>query len=315
MKNALLIFIKNPVKGKVKTRLAQSIGDDRALEIYQQLLKHTHQVASKVDAARFVFYSDEIDHLDYWENEKFSKYLQHGNDLGEKMRNAFNLVFQSGFQSAVIVGSDCLEINEKIIHDAFNSLMNNDVCIGPAKDGGYYLLGMKKLHAELFSPRTWSQPNVFNEATKNITDLNLTYFVLPELNDIDTMDDLPLSTHNSQLSISLRYKKHVFICTNQREKGNKHCCGETSGMELVQLFKKSLKDNGLNKIMRAQRTGCLDACDYGPSVVVYPEGIFYGGVKPEDVEQIVQDHLINNKPVERLITKFEKGENGNDRTI
>lgn len=301
MKNALIIFIKNPVKGNVKTRLAKTVGDDRALEIYQELLEHTHLVASAVDASRFVFYSDEIDHHDLWETEKFSKHIQRGNDLGEKMSDAFNLIFQKGFQSAIIIGSDCFEINEKIIRDAFDSLTSHDLCIGPAKDGGYYLLGMKKLHDEIFSTRQWSHRDVFREAIKNINELNLSYFVLPELNDIDTMDDLAPSN-------SLRYKKHIFICTNQREKGDKPCCGEARGMELVQLFKKSLKDKGLNKIMRAQRTGCLDACDYGPSVVVYPDGIFYGGVKPEDVEQIVQDHLINNNPVERLITKFKDGE-------
>ena len=77
-------------------------------------------------------------------------------------------------------------------------------------------------------------------------------------------------------------------------------------MELVKAFKKSLKDNGLKSTMRAQRSGCLDACEFGPSIVVYPEGIFYGGVQLSDVEEIVNEHLISDRPVERLVIDFSK---------
>jgi (2Fe-2S) ferredoxin len=106
----------------------------------------------------------------------------------------------------------------------------------------------------------------------------------------------------------MRFKKHVFICTNERKSSDRKSCGESTGMELVHEFKRIIKEKGLKATIRAQRTGCLDACDFGPSVVVYPEGIFYGGVLLTDVEQIVNDHLINNKPVERLIINFKKVE-------
>ncbi|MEO5571858.1 MAG: (2Fe-2S) ferredoxin domain-containing protein [Bacteroidia bacterium] len=106
----------------------------------------------------------------------------------------------------------------------------------------------------------------------------------------------------------MRFNKHVFICINDRKNSDRKSCGESRGMELVSEFKKIIKEKGLKEIIRAQRTGCLDACDFGPSVVVYPEGIFYGGVQLSDVEQIVNDHLINNKPVERLIINFNKVE-------
>ena len=75
-------------------------------------------------------------------------------------------------------------------------------------------------------------------------------------------------------------------------------------MELVKTFKRIMKEKGLKGSMRAQRAGCLDACEYGPSVVVYPEGIFYGGVKPADVIEIVEEHLIANRPVKRLVIDF-----------
>ena len=75
-------------------------------------------------------------------------------------------------------------------------------------------------------------------------------------------------------------------------------------MELVKAFKKSLKEKGLKGTIRAQRAGCLDACDYGPSLVIYPEGIYYGGVKTEDVNEIVEEHLISNRPMKRLLINF-----------
>ncbi len=102
----------------------------------------------------------------------------------------------------------------------------------------------------------------------------------------------------------MKYEKHIFICTNQRAAGERQCCGEQHGMELVTRFKKLIKDKGLNVTMRAQRAGCFDICELGPSVVVYPEGVFYGKVQLRDVEEIVEQHLVNNKPVDRLRLKF-----------
>lgn len=104
----------------------------------------------------------------------------------------------------------------------------------------------------------------------------------------------------------MKFKKHIFICTNQRKEGERNSCGEACGMELVKAFKKALKDKNLNEEIRAQRAGCLDACDYGPSVVVYPEGIYYGGVQTTDVDEIIREHLLNNRPVQRLIIDFSK---------
>jgi (2Fe-2S) ferredoxin len=101
----------------------------------------------------------------------------------------------------------------------------------------------------------------------------------------------------------MKYKKHVFICTNQKQDGKK-CCGEATGMALVELFKKEIKDRNLSVDIRAQRAGCFDVCAHGPAVVVYPEGTFYGHVQPEDVVEIIESHLINNQPVERLKLPF-----------
>ena len=103
----------------------------------------------------------------------------------------------------------------------------------------------------------------------------------------------------------MKYDKHIFICTNQRPPGEKKSCGEECGLGLVKEFKRITKEKGLNKSMRAQRTGCLDACEYGPSLVIYPEGVFYGGVKNMDVAEMVEGHLVNNRVVERLVIKAD----------
>lgn len=102
----------------------------------------------------------------------------------------------------------------------------------------------------------------------------------------------------------MKYEKHVFICTNQRAPGEKKCCGEAHGLELVKAFKKLIKDKGLNTNIRAQKAGCLDVCELGPAMVVYPEGVFYGNVQLDDVTDIFNEHLVNNRPVERLALKF-----------
>ncbi len=104
----------------------------------------------------------------------------------------------------------------------------------------------------------------------------------------------------------MKYKKHLFICTNQRAPdAAKRSCGEAHGLELVKEFKRIMKEKNLNVEMRAQKTGCLDICDFGPTIVVYPEGTWYVNVQLSDVAEIVESHLENDKPVERLLLKFE----------
>lgn len=97
------------------------------------------------------------------------------------------------------------------------------------------------------------------------------------------------------------YDKHIFICENKRPEGHpRGCCKDKGSTEILERFKKRLKELGLNSEIRVNSSGCLDACKFGVAVVVYPEQIWYGGVKLDDVEEIIQSHLINNKPVERL---------------
>ncbi|PCH64872.1 MAG: glycosyltransferase [Bacteroidetes bacterium] len=186
----LMIFVKNPELGKVKTRLASTIGDGKALEIYKTLLAHTCTIANFIVFDKAVFYLENIAHNDLWHNEKFQKYLQNGEDLGERMLNAFTFAFAVGYKRVVIIGSDCIQLTPKIINEAFEMINTNDVVIGPAKDGGYYLLGMNKLYLELFHNKIWSSENVLLDTLIDLKKMNVSYKLLETLSDVDREEDL-----------------------------------------------------------------------------------------------------------------------------
>jgi uncharacterized protein len=187
---ALIIFVKNPEIGKVKTRLAESIGDERALEVYHKLLERTLAITQPLAMDKFVYYSPEIIHDDLWNEALFYKAQQSDGDLGTKMQTAFEQRFAVGYQRVCIIGSDCYELNSQIIEQAFLELRQHDTVIGPSTDGGYYLLGMKTLHHELFNSKSWSTDQVSAQTIADIKDQKLSCFLLPELTDIDREDDL-----------------------------------------------------------------------------------------------------------------------------
>lgn len=188
--NCVIIFIKNPVHGKVKTRLAKTVGNDKALEVYLQLLEHTKDVTQYVVHDRSLYYSDYIDDNDMWGNNDYAKYLQEGNDLGEKMLNAFKQTLGQGYNKALIIGSDCPEITGDHIDKAFKELDTHDTVIGPAKDGGYYLLGMKEVIEDVFTNKEWSTENVMLDTISDLQKLNKSISFLDMLTDIDTDEDL-----------------------------------------------------------------------------------------------------------------------------
>jgi len=186
--NALPIFIKNPEKGRVKTRLAQTVGDDMALKIYLALLEHTQKIALAIDANRLLFYSQFIDEEDQWSNADFQKKMQASGDLGNRMMMAFRQALAQ-HQKVVIIGSDCASLTIEIVEKAFELLEAVDYVVGPAKDGGYYLLGMKENSPALFEDMIWSTDQVFPTTIKRIKASNKKYALLPELSDIDYEED------------------------------------------------------------------------------------------------------------------------------
>lgn len=187
-KKALIIFTRNPELGKCKTRLAATIGDENALEVYKFLLNHTASVAGNVKADRYVFYSENIQQDDLWNASVFRKKLQHGADLGARMHNAFSELLAMGYEKVVIIGSDLLDLNADLINEAYTQLESNDVVIGPALDGGYYLLGMKTLISDVFINKAWGTDTVLNNTLLDLQ--NHKIHLLKELNDIDTFEDM-----------------------------------------------------------------------------------------------------------------------------
>ena len=185
--NHLIIFVKNPIPGNVKTRIARTVGNDKAVEVYRHLLQYTQQLTRMLPYSRAVYYGDFVNSNDGWNG--YEKRLQTGDDLGQRMHNAFQEQFAAGAKRVVIIGSDCLDITEDHIRQAFQALAETDVVIGPATDGGYYLLGMKQLHAFLFENKPWSEPNLREQTEQAIQAHNLTFERLAELSDIDEWED------------------------------------------------------------------------------------------------------------------------------
>ena len=188
-KKLLLIFVKNVVLGKVKTRLAATIGPEKALNIYQLLLKRTYEVTVALSVSKAVYYSDYTVE-DIFKPPYYEKHIQRGQDLGARMQHAFEQAFATGFDQVCIIGSDCYELTEDIIGQAFEKLARNDVVIGPAEDGGYYLLGMKKLHPALFTNKNWSTDSVLPDTLNNIKADGQSVALLPQLTDVDEEKDL-----------------------------------------------------------------------------------------------------------------------------
>jgi uncharacterized protein len=187
---ALMIFVRNPVHGKVKTRLAKTIGEKKALAIYNDLLEYTLNSTRATDCHKVVFYSDFVDNNDIWDESVFHKKVQSGRDLGERMKNAFTTMLGHGFKKVVIIGSDCPEISPKLIDDAFRRLDHTDVVIGPATDGGYYLLGLKQMLDSLFERKSWSTSLLLNETIRELKTRSIPFSLLPELSDVDEEKDV-----------------------------------------------------------------------------------------------------------------------------
>lgn len=212
MDKALIIFIKNPIKGKVKTRIARTVGDDKALEIYLQLSKITRDNALLLRGVTvYLFYDEFINPIDEWSDKYFEKHIQKGKDLGERMLNALDFVLKN-HTSACIIGSDCPTLSVEIMQQAFDKLSVFDTILGPSTDGGYYLLGMKNKEIEgksngfsllkdlhhLFDNMVWSTENVLSNTLTRIKENRQTVFLLPELTDIDEEADWLIFQKNRQ---------------------------------------------------------------------------------------------------------------------
>jgi rSAM/selenodomain-associated transferase 1/rSAM/selenodomain-associated transferase 2 len=190
---SVILFVKYPVEKKVKTRLAKRIGNKKAVNIYSLLAENVVKNIQRLkNTYNYIFYSEES------EKEKIKNWIkggyfyapQKGNGLGEKMSNAFKLVFGHGATKVLIVGTDIPDVSTDVIEEAIRVLDQYDVVIGPSPDGGYYLLGMKKFTPELFENITYSTNTVFEDTIEKMKTKNLSYTTLETLEDIDTESEL-----------------------------------------------------------------------------------------------------------------------------
>jgi len=187
-KNLLIVFTRNPELGKVKTRLAKTIGNATALKIYIFLLERTRDIAVQVSADKAVYYSVKVRENDIWDANNFQKHQQVGEDLGIRMLHAFKNGFKAGYEKVMIIGSDLYDLTAETIENAFIALKDNEVVIGPAEDGGYYLLGMNSLEEKVFKNKNWGTETVRKNTLEELKDKKV--FLLGELNDVDVFEDI-----------------------------------------------------------------------------------------------------------------------------
>jgi rSAM/selenodomain-associated transferase 1 len=190
----LIIFARFPRVGEVKTRLARTIGSEAATDFYRLCAEHVFHESGIIncDVDRFLFYSDGTDEnqVREWVGSDFQLEAQTGDDLGERMKNAFRWIFERGAPKAIIIGTDVPDLSAGIIQAAIAALDSCDVVIGPCQDGGYYLLGINEPHTELFTGIPWSTDAVLEKTLDKAGALHLVVKQLPVLADIDTEADL-----------------------------------------------------------------------------------------------------------------------------
>ena len=201
-KEVVLVFQKNEVLGKVKTRLASGMGELRALEIYRHLVQMTYSALAEVPASIWTYFSDFIPKT---VNSPIAKsFAQEGQDLGDRMAGAFARSFELGMDKVVLIGTDCPTLQSQHLNEAFEALTHSDLVLGPATDGGYYLIGMKRRADYLFEGISWSTSQVLTETLNVASQHGLTTTLLQELNDIDTSEDWERYTNQIQITSHLK---------------------------------------------------------------------------------------------------------------
>jgi rSAM/selenodomain-associated transferase 1 len=215
MNNNLLLFVKYPENGGVKTRLAKSIGDAAAVSLYKCFVEDILSSLQCINAHTWICYYPEssIDDMPGWLGSSYFYLLQKGENLGKRLQHCFKSSFDKGFEKTIVLASDIPEISENIINNAFKILEYKDAVIGPSFDGGYYLVGFNKKSyaAQIFDDISWSTDLVYEETLRKIEAYKLRYSVLDKINDMDTIDDIrKFSIRNGKdLSRGLKTKRCI----------------------------------------------------------------------------------------------------------
>jgi rSAM/selenodomain-associated transferase 1 len=193
-KRCVILFVKLPGKGRVKSRLAQRIDEDLVLRLYENMVLDTIDMLTR---GRFPFRicftpPEAYDRILEWLGQGYRAFPQTGDELGDRMENAFERVFSGDVEDALLIGSDIPGLTTEVMDEAFTALQKIEAVIGPAGDGGYYLIGFKKGSFEpvIFHGMVWSTITVFRETMDKLHNASLKVHVLPQLTDVDTVEDL-----------------------------------------------------------------------------------------------------------------------------
>jgi uncharacterized protein len=188
------MFVKSAARGMVKSRLAVSVGENMTLDLYKCFVSDLMEMLEKGRYPLEIFFypPDARQEVVRWLGDEYTLMPQMGNNLGDRMGNAFQEVFPRGFDCALLIGSDIPDLSNRLIDEAFAALNNYDAVLGPAHDGGYYAIGFKgnAFLPQVFSGITWGSPEVFEQTMGILRKANLSVHTLPVWRDIDTIADL-----------------------------------------------------------------------------------------------------------------------------
>ena len=191
-KRLLIVFVKNAVHGTAKTRLAKTIGKDAAFEVYKHLMHVTeHATIGLKNCDVHIYFSSEKDPTRWTNNTQF---VQQGNDLGERMSDAFRRSFELDYEKIVGVGSDLPDLTSDIIDKGLAELDSNDAVFGPAEDGGYYLIGMRSMLECIFENKPWSTEGLLDVTLAELKSKGHSVGIIETLDDVDTEEDLMRSS-------------------------------------------------------------------------------------------------------------------------
>lgn len=195
MKNSLIVFVKYPEPGRVKTRLADGIGAHDAAAVYCRLVALTIErtVPPESQAYDRIVYADPnfpLDRYRSWLPGAENLAIQQGDSLGERMRTAFLESFAAGYHKVALVGSDCPDVNAPLIQNAFSLLDDCDAVLGPAVDGGYYLIALTRDNEQIFKGIDWGTARVMQQTIARLEGSGLSRALLPVLRDVDRLEDL-----------------------------------------------------------------------------------------------------------------------------
>lgn len=193
MLNQLILFVRYPEPGRVKTRLAKHIGALQAAEFYkcmvERVVEHTQPLVGGFEPHLYFDPPEKSNAFKTWLPQLAHHHPQSPGDLGQRMAAAVAARFAAGANRVAIIGSDCLDVDHPLLMETFLKLNAADLVIGPAQDGGYYLLAMKQSHPGLFDDMEWGGPTVLARTLEKARHLKLQIDTLPVFSDVDTLAD------------------------------------------------------------------------------------------------------------------------------